>query len=87
MERLQRKDAEQGVEHRPLSDQQKAAISEVRNLYDAKLAQEEVLHASSLRRTSDPAERATLEGGYRRERERLVGERDAKIERIRSGQA
>ena len=86
MERLQRKDAESGVERRPLTDQQKAAIAEVRNVYEAKLAQEEVLHASALRRTPDPAERAVLEERYRRDRERLGSERDMKIERIRGAE-
>jgi hypothetical protein len=85
MERLQRKDEEEGIERRSLTDEQKAEIAEVRKVYEAKLAQEEVLHASALRRTFDPAERETLEDGYRRERERLIGERDAKIERIRMG--
>ena len=85
MERLQRKDEEEGIERRSLTNEQKAEIAEVRKVYEAKLPQEEVLHASALRRTFDPAERETLEDGYRRERERLIGERDAKIERIRMG--
>jgi hypothetical protein len=53
MERLQRKDAEEGIERRSLTDEQKAEIAEVRNVYEAKLAQEDVLHASALRRTFD----------------------------------
>ena len=44
MERLQKKDAEEGVEHRPLSDAQKAAIAEVRSQYEAKLADIEIRH-------------------------------------------
>jgi hypothetical protein len=84
MERLKRKDAEQGVESRPLTDAQKAAIAEARNFYESKLAEAEVLHQSKLRRTLDPTERETLEQGYRRDRERLTTERDAKIERIRN---
>jgi hypothetical protein len=84
MERLRQKDAEAGIEHRPLTDQQKAEIAEVRNFYGAKLAQMEVMHGSALRRTFDPAEREALEADQRRERERLVAERDAKIQRIRA---
>ncbi len=86
MERLRQKDAEEGIEQRPLGGEQKAAIAEVRNFYEAKLAQLEVMHKSSLLRTFDPAEQTTLEEGYRRERERLASERDAKIERIRRGE-
>jgi hypothetical protein len=83
MERLKKKDADEGVESRPLSDEQKAAIAEARNFYESKLAEAEVLHQSKLRATVDPTDRETLEQGYRRDRERLTSERDAKIERIR----
>ncbi|HWP98845.1 MAG TPA: hypothetical protein VNK92_00110 [Vicinamibacterales bacterium] len=84
MERLRRKDAEEGVERRPLTEAQKAAIAEIRNVYEAKLAEQEVMHRSALARTFDPAEREALEEAYRRERERLIAERDAKIEQIRN---
>lgn len=85
MERLRRKDAEEGVEATPLSEAQKAAIAEVRNVFEAKLAQQDVMHRSAMVRTFDPAEREALDDGYRRERERLVAERDARIERVRRG--
>ena len=84
MERLKKKDADDGVESRPLTDAQKAAIAEARNFYESKLAEAEVLHQSTLRRTLDPTERETLEQEYRRNRERLTTERDAKIERLRN---
>jgi len=83
MERLRQKDAEQGIERRPLTDEQKAAIAEIRNTYEAKLAQEEVMHQSALARTVDPAARDTIADEYRRTCERLKSERDSKIERIR----
>jgi hypothetical protein len=86
MERLKKKDEEAGVTSRPLSDADKAAIAEIRNVYGAKLAQEDVLHESAIRRTLDPAERETLDQQFRRERERLTSERDAKIEKIRRGE-
>ena len=38
MERLRKKDREAGVEERPVSDEQKAQLAEVRKLYEAKLA-------------------------------------------------
>jgi hypothetical protein len=84
MERLRKKDAEEGVVAQTLTDAQKAAIAEVRNFYEAKIAEQQVLHHSRLKTTADPAERATLEEGYRRDRERFVSERDAKIEKIRN---
>jgi hypothetical protein len=86
MERLKKQDAEAGIESRPLTETQKAAIAEARNFYESKLAEAEVLHQSTLRKTADPTEREALEQQYRRDRERLTTERDAKIERIRRQQ-
>ncbi len=86
MERLRAQDAEQGVAQRPLTDEQKAAIAEARNFYEAKLAQQDVMNSSALARTFEPEARAALEQENRRERERLVSERDAKIARLRSGE-
>jgi hypothetical protein len=85
MERLNKKDKDAGIETTPLSDAQKAAIAEARNFCEAKIAEREVLHHSKLRRVVDPAEREALDLEYRRDRERLVTERDAKIEKIRRG--
>jgi len=84
MERLKKKDAEEGVESRPLTDAQKAAIAEARNFYEAKLAEAEVLHQSKLKTTFDAEQRETLLQDYRRDRERLASERDRKIEKIRN---
>lgn len=86
LERLRQKDRQEGVEDRPLSDEQKARIGEVRQTYEARLAEREILHQSSLRKTEDPAEREALEEQYRRDRERLGSERDGKIEKIRGGE-
>jgi hypothetical protein len=85
MERLRKRDAEAGIETRPITDAQKAGIAEVRNFYEAKLAELEVLHQSKVRAMLDPAEREVVEQGYRRDRERLASERDHKIEKIRRG--
>ena len=83
MKRLRERDEEAGVERRPVTDAQKAAIAEIRNFYEAKIAELEVLHQGRLRALADPAERATREEEYRRDRERLTSERDAKIDRAR----
>jgi len=84
MERLRKKDQAAGIEARPLTDAQKAAIAEARNFYDAKIAEQEVLYQSKVKRVADLAERETLEQEYRRDRERLSSERDAKIAKIRA---
>jgi hypothetical protein len=39
MERLRRKDSEQGVVERPLTDEQRGAIAEARRAYEAKIAE------------------------------------------------
>ena len=83
MERLQKKDAEAGVERHVLTGAQKAAIAEIRNFYESKFAELEVLHQGRLRELVDPAERDVRMEEYRRDRERLSTERDAKIERAR----
>ena len=46
-------------------------------------AAQEVLHQGRMRTVMDPDARATAEQEYRRDRERLIAERDAKIERAR----
>lgn len=85
MERLRKKDEEAGIETKPITDAQKAAIAEIRNFYEAKMAEQDVLHQSALRTTVDPEARAALDAQYRRDRERFASERDAKIEKIRQG--
>ena len=84
MERLRQRDAEAGIEHKPLTDEQKARIAEIRNFYQAKLAELDVLHHGRLKTVVDPEERAARESEYRRDRERLTSERDAKIEKARA---
>ncbi len=71
MERLKKQDKDAGIERKLLTDQQKAAIAEIRNFYEAKLAEADLLHQDRLLTTLDPAERARRDGEYRRDRERL----------------
>ena len=84
MERLKKKDAEDGVSDRPLTEDQKNEIAEVRKTYGAKLAQEEILFKSKLAGVLEYEARQTLQDNYRRDIERLTHERDRKIEKIRS---
>jgi hypothetical protein len=84
MERLRKKDAEQGVEHRSLTEEQRSEIAEVRSLYEARIAEREILHASQkAKAAADAAALEVLEGEYRRDRDRLVRERDSRIGKIR----
>ena len=85
MERLKKKDAEEGVQSTPLTDAQKADIAETRNFYEAKIAEQEVLYQSKRRAVTEIEAMEVLDQEYRRERERLTTERDAKIARIRKG--
>jgi hypothetical protein len=86
MERLRQKDAEAGVTTRSLSDAEKARIAEIRSVYEAKIAEAEVMHQSRLQKTFDPAGREVLEAGFRADKERLVAERERQIELVRNGQ-
>jgi hypothetical protein len=86
LERLKRKDREEGIEKRPLTDEQRARIAEIRKTYEARLAEREILHHSALRKAADPEELERLEEEYRRDRERITSERDRKIETARGGE-
>jgi hypothetical protein len=87
MERLRQKDREAGVEERPLSDEQKAAIAEARQVYQARVAEREILHRDSLRRAQSREEVEKLEGELSRDRDRLVSDRDRKIAEIKQRSA
>lgn len=84
MERLKKKDADEGVSERPLTDDQKNQIADVRQTYAAKLAQEEILFKSKLAGVFEHDARQALQDNYRRDVERLNHERDRKIEKIRN---
>jgi hypothetical protein len=83
MERLRKKDQEAGVLERRLTDEERAAIAEVKKVYEARLAEREILHRSNLAKATDPEAFAKLEDEYRRDRERISSERDRKLEEAR----
>jgi hypothetical protein len=85
MERLRRKDQETNAPERPLTDDQKAAIAEVRQMYQAKGAEREILHQAALRKATTHEEVEQLNEALRRDTERMAGERDRKIAAIREG--
>jgi len=84
MERLKRKDAESGVETRPLTDGQRAAIAEVRIQHEARVAERKIMHDSAVIGLFDPAELEQRNDELRRDLDRFARERDEKISRIRA---
>jgi hypothetical protein len=84
MERLRKRDREQGIEERPLREDQRQRIADVRRVLDARLVEREILYQSDRRKAGTPEELEKLEREYQRDRERIVSERDAKIEKIRA---
>jgi hypothetical protein len=83
MERLKKKDAEDGVVQQKLTDAQKAAIAEARSIYEARVAERQILQREKQLTTFDPAALDVLDQEYHRDLERFATDRDAKIKRIR----
>jgi hypothetical protein len=86
MERLRQKDREAGVEERRLTDQQKAAIADARQVYQARMAEREILHRDALHKAQSRDEVEKLEGELARDRDRLASDRDRKIAEIKQQQ-
>ena len=84
MERLRKKDAEAGVEQRPLTDAQRTAIAEARSVYDAQVAERRIMHQSTVAGVFDPAELEERESELRRDLDRFEREREEKVKRIRA---
>ena len=86
MARLRKKDAEEGVVEHKLTDTQKAAIAEARSIYEAHVAERQILHRQKVLTTLDPAEREAIDEQYRRDLDRFANDRDAKIRAIRESE-
>jgi len=86
MARLNQKDRDAGVEKRALTDEQRQAIAEARKIYQARLAEREIMYRSQLAKADpDPAAIEKIEEEYRRDRERIGSDRERKLEEIRAG--
>jgi hypothetical protein len=83
MERLRQRDKEGGIVERPLSEEQKAAIAEARRVYEAKVAEREILHRDALRKATSHEEVAKLNEELARDRDRFLRDRDRKVAEIR----
>jgi hypothetical protein len=83
MERLRQKDREAGVAERPLTKEQKAAIADIRTVYEAKVAEREILHQDALRNARSHEEVAKLNDEVQQDRERFARDRDRKIAEVK----
>jgi len=87
MERLRKKDAESGEGVRELTPEQKAEIAEVRRVYEAKIAEADIMKRPKLPQGLPEELRDQvdlLNEQFLREKDTLAAERDAKIEAIRN---
>ena len=73
----------EGIAERAVTDEQKAEIAEVRRVYEARVAEAEILFKSKLAAVFDPEERAKLSENHRRDLQRLQDDRERKLARIR----
>ena len=88
MERLQADDDASGVERRPLTARQKAAIAEARAEAKAKRAELEILHGKHLAAAGgDPTAISELETNHAIDRERVDTALESKLARIRRGES
>jgi hypothetical protein len=85
MERLRRKDAEAGTEQKALTDAQRAAIADIRSVYDAQVAERRIMHQSAVAAVFDPAILEERDAELRRDLDRFERERDEKIKRVWEG--
>jgi hypothetical protein len=83
MERLKQKDADSGIEQKALTDEQRAAIAEVRNLYESRVAERRIMHQSQTAAVFDPQELELHREHLLRDLAHFESDRDAKIREIR----
>lgn len=83
MERLRQKDADAGIEQTTLTDEQRAAIAEARNLYESRVAERRIMHQSQTAAVFDPQELELHREHLVRDLAQFESDRDAKIQAIR----
>ena len=83
MERLKQKDADAGIEQKPLTDEQRTAIAEARSVYEARVAERRIMHQSQTAVLFDPQELEVKREELLRDLAQFESDRDAKIRRIR----
>lgn len=90
MARLRKKDAESGESVRELSSAQKEEIAEIRRVYEAKIAEADIMKRPQIpaglpEELRDQVD--LLNEQFLREKDVLAAERDAKIEAVRNRSA
>ena len=85
MARLKQKDADAGTSETPLTEAQRAAIAEVRQVYAARRAQSEIMLTAARATAADVETLARLNEEFRRDTDRMARELDEKIAAIRRG--
>ncbi len=83
MARLRERDTAAGTPDTPLTEAQKAAITETRQMYGARRAQAEIMHQSSLASAFDVESLGRLHEEFRRDTDRMARELEEKIAAIR----
>ena len=83
MERLKKKDADAGIEQVSLTDDQRAAIAEARNLYESRVAERRIMHQAQTAAVFDPQELEARREEMRRDLAHFESEREATIRKIR----
>ena len=83
LERLRQKEGAEEAE-RPLTDEQKAAIAEVRSVYESKMAEREILHGDALKKARSYEAIDQLNRERAHDQEQYVRDRDKKIAEIRN---
>src|SRR5439155_20163239 len=80
---LRQNDGQAGVAGGPLTDEQRAAIVEARQICQARLAERENLHRDALGRAQRREEVDKLASELARDRDRLLSDRERKITEIK----
>jgi hypothetical protein len=83
MARLKKQDSDAGGGDQPLSDGQKTALAEVRQLYAARRAHAEIMHKASLASAVDIEGVSRLHEEFRRDTDRMTRELDERVAAIR----
>jgi hypothetical protein len=87
MARLRKKDADDGTAEAPLTEAQRSAIAEVRQLYAARRAQAEIMLDAARATAHDVETLARLNEEFRRDTDRMGRELEERIAAIRRGES
>lgn len=86
MEKLQKRDAERGETLPLLTAAQKEEIARIRQQYQAKLAEREILYQAEMRKarvSKEPETVRAVEEGYRKDRSRIEEDMETRIRAVR----